>query len=83
MNKEKVLSIIECIFQDILDNKGLKINVSDTPEDVENWDSVNNVNIIIALESEFNIKLSMDQITNIKSVGDLLNFVCESKVNSN
>ena len=59
--------IIE-IFEDILDIENGKINLNSTPEDIEEWDSVATINIIVAIEEEFGIKFKLkDVLCTIKS----------------
>ena len=56
-----ISSIIE-IFEDILDlEKGI-INLQSTPLEIDQWDSVATVNIIVALEEEFRIKFKLEDI---------------------
>ena len=50
--------IIE-IFEDILDIEKGKVNLNSTPEDIEEWDSVATINIIVAIEDEFKIKFKL------------------------
>ena len=63
--------IIE-IFQDILDIENGKINLNSTPKDIEEWDSIATINIIIAIEDEFGIKFKLKDIQEAKSVKDFL-----------
>ena len=66
--------IIE-IFQDILDIENGKINLNSTPKDIEEWDSIATINIIIAIEDEFGIKFKLKDIQDAKSVKDFLELV--------
>ena len=75
MEKTEVLSLIQGIFRDILDNKDIQLSEYSSPENVEGWDSIVNVNVIIAVESEFGIKLGIDDIQRVKTVGDIVSIV--------
>ena len=46
-----------------------------TPDDIEKWDSLNHLRLITAVESEFDIRLSMSQIRGIECLGDLHSYV--------
>lgn len=70
--------IIE-IFEDILDIENGKINLNSTPEDIEEWDSVATINIIVAIEEEFGIKFKLKDIQEAKSVKDFLELIEENK----
>jgi|TARA_B100000767_G_scaffold180741_1_gene168681 acyl carrier protein len=71
MNKA---SIIE-IFNDILDLDEGCVTQDSTPEDIDNWDSMSNVNIIVALEEEFRIKFKLEDIQDARTVNDFINLV--------
>ena len=70
--------IIE-IFEDILDIENGKINLNSTPEDIEEWDSVATINIIVAIEEEFGIKFKLKDVQEAKSVKDFLELIEENK----
>jgi len=71
MNKA---SIIE-IFNDILELDEGCVTQDSTPEDIDNWDSMSNVNIIVALEEEFRIKFKLEDIQDARTVKDFINLV--------
>ena len=52
-----------------------EIELAMTPDDVEKWDSLNHLRLITAVESEFNIRLSMSEIQGIECLGDLHSYV--------
>ena len=70
--------IIE-IFEDILDKESGKINLNSTPKDIEEWDSVATINIIVAIEDEFGIKFKLKDVQEAKSVKDFLELVEANK----
>jgi len=67
-------SIIE-IFQDILDVKEGTVSLSTTSSDIDEWDSVATVNIIVALEDEFGIKFKLEDIQTVNTVKDFVDLV--------
>ena len=73
-----VSTIIE-IFQDILDVKKGTVNLNSTSSDIDEWDSVATINIIVALEDEFGIKFKLEDIQEVKSVKDFVELVQEHK----
>jgi acyl carrier protein len=66
--------IIE-IFNDILDLEEGCVTQDLSPEDIDNWDSMANINIIVALEEEFKIKFKLEDIQDAKTVNDFINLV--------
>jgi acyl carrier protein len=69
--KDKVKEIAADIFQ--LD--AADIDLAMGPDDIDAWDSLNHLRLITAVESAFSLHLSMQQIQNIHSLADLVNFV--------
>lgn len=69
-----ISSIIE-IFNDILDLEAGQLTQESSPEDIVEWDSMANVNIIVALEEEFKIKFKLEDIQDAKTVNDFINLV--------
>ena len=69
-----VSTIIE-IFQDILDVKKGTVSLKTASSDIDQWDSVATVNIIVALEEEFGIKFKLEEIQTVKTVQDFVNLV--------
>ena len=69
------VSTIIQIFQDILDVKKGTVSLKTTPSDFDQWDSVATVNIIVALEEEFEIKFKLEDIQTVKTVQDFVELV--------
>ena len=75
----EVLSRLQNIFRDIFDDEELSINENTVQDDIEDWDSIAQLNLVIAIEKEFNTKFKVDEIANIKSVKDMLKKINEKK----
>ena len=75
MKDNEKIDVIQSIFRDVLSNKNIIISRNSTPEDIEGWDSLVNINIVVALEEHFKIKFSLDEITNINSVEDIVKMI--------
>jgi acyl carrier protein len=59
------------IVAELLDLEPALVKEELTPEDVELWDSLNHLRLMTAVEEEFKIKLSMQEIESIRSLGAL------------
>lgn len=68
MNIEKV----QIVFQEVFEDPGLKILPEMTAKDVVGWDSFNHINLIMGLESAFDIIFSTDEIVEMANVGDMI-----------
>ena len=72
--KEDVLTAIQPIFVRILDDENVVIGLTTTANDVENWDSLNHLQLIVAIEKQFRIRFNASEIQGFKTVGD----ICDS-----
>lgn len=59
------------IFRDIFDDDSLILRADMTADEVESWDSLTHVDLIVAIEKEFRIRLTTGEVTGLKSVGQL------------
>jgi acyl carrier protein len=66
--QEKVIQVLINIFQVSPD----KISAETTSDNVENWDSMNHINMILALEQEFGISYDEEQAVSMLSVGEII-----------
>lgn len=66
-----MIKLIEEVFRDVFDDE-IILSESTSQSDIEDWDSVAHVNILIALENEFGVKFSLDEAQSIKNVGDII-----------
>lgn len=73
MDKALVFDEVKQVIADIVDDVDVDaINDAMTAEDVEGWDSVQHVRILMALERKFKFRFSTDEIEKLKCVGDLV-----------
>ncbi len=63
------------IFCDIFDNPGLKIFKEMTARDVDGWDSLNHINLVVAVEKHFGIKFTTKEIMTYQNVGEFADAV--------
>lgn len=67
----EVMSQITTIFRDILDNDDIALSNTSTADDIEEWDSLTHIQLIVALEKHFKIKFTTQEITSYKNVGEM------------
>lgn len=68
------LSRINDIFKQVFDEDALEVDRATTAEDVEGWDSLTHVNLMLNVEKAFGIKFSSAQVASLKDVGELVDF---------
>lgn len=77
MEKEDVLAIVNDVFKVVLEDDSINLNYETVSDDVEKWDSLTHIHIVVAIEKEFKIAFNLRQIRNWKNVGDICNSVIE------
>ena len=77
--RDNVFEKVADILRDVLDVPELPVTEDMTMEDVEDWDSVSQMTIMSALESEFKIELSLDKIVAMTSVRSIVDAVMNMK----
>ena len=75
MTEQEILEAVQEIFRDNFDDDTLVITRDTCSEDLEDWDSLAQINLLTAIEKKFNIKFKLADVRNLKDVGDLLDLV--------
>jgi acyl carrier protein len=75
MNKEEVFYKVQEVFRDIFDDENLIIQSSTNSDDIEEWDSLNHVNLVIAIEKAFKIKFNFHELATLKDVGGMIELI--------
>ena len=72
MEKVVVLSHVQDIFRDILDNDEIVLSNETTADDIEEWDSLSHIQLIVAIEKFFRVKFTSKEILSWKNIGELV-----------
>jgi acyl carrier protein len=75
MEKNEIVSRLTPIFRDVFNDDALVVSDGMTAADVPAWDSLSNINMIIAVERAFGVKFSIKDVRNLKNVGELLELI--------
>jgi acyl carrier protein len=79
MNHDEILNELKIIFHDVFDDDELEISGETTAEDIEEWDSLTHINLVVTIEKEFNLRFSLGELQELKNVGDMVNLVIKKK----
>ena len=72
MDKRQNLSEIQNIMRDVFDDESIVIDETSTANDVDGWDSLTHIQLIVAIEKHFKIKFSSKEILSWKDVGEMM-----------
>ncbi|HWD25522.1 MAG TPA: acyl carrier protein [Rhizomicrobium sp.] len=75
MTDQEILSRLDNIVADVLDLGSLHLTTQTVASEVEGWDSLNHVRIVVAVEEAFRVRFSTAEIQGLKSVGDLVSLI--------
>jgi acyl carrier protein len=65
------------IFRDVFDKPTLEISNSMTAADVDNWDSLTHINLIVAVEKAFGVRFTTKEVKNLANVGDFIDLIAK------
>ncbi len=75
MNRDEVFDKLNEIFRDVFDDDSITVNASTNSDDIEDWDSLEHINLVAAVEQEFGIKFTMAQVLGMKNVGEMVDII--------
>lgn len=75
MIREQVYAELNKIFQEVFDDDSLVISDETTSDDIEDWDSLEQINLIVAVEKRFCVKFKMEDILNLRNVGEMIDII--------
>ncbi|MEA2911072.1 MAG: acyl carrier protein [Bradyrhizobium sp.] len=75
LSTDNVYERLNKLFRDVLDDDGLVLRQDTMAKDVEGWDSMANVQLMLGVEREFGVHLSAGQMQALRNVGDLVSVI--------
>ncbi len=77
MTEEQIYEKLNEIFRDIFDDESIVVSPQTNSDDIEDWDSLEHINLVAAVEKEFGIKFNIAQVTGMKDVGEMVGIILE------
>ena len=81
MDKPEIEKKLAAVFDEVFENHGATITAATTAQDIEEWDSLTNIELIVAVEKSFGIRFKSSDIQSLQNVGDLIQIIY-TKTNS-
>ncbi len=75
MTREEIFGQLTEIFRDIFDDEDIVLTDDTTADDIEDWDSLEQINLLVAIEKQFKIKFRLADVSNLENVGAMADLV--------
>jgi acyl carrier protein len=75
MTDNHVMTRLTGVFRSVFGNEILRLSRTTTAQDVDGWDSLMHINLIVAIEREFKIRFTTREITALQNIGDLVDLI--------
>lgn len=75
MSREEIFQELNQVFRRIFDDETIVVNEDTTAEDIEDWDSLEHINLIVAIEKQFRMKFTMSEVRSMKNVGEMVDII--------
>jgi len=75
MDRNELYEKLNEVFRDVFDDAEITVTDTTTAADIEDWDSLEHINLIMAVESAFGVKFNMGEVTSMKNVGAMADMI--------
>ena len=75
MTHEEIMEIVRRIFREVFDDETLEVNDSTNSSDIEDWDSLEHISLVISMENEFNLKFDLKEVNKLANVGEMVDLI--------
>ena len=77
INSNNVFEKLNEIFREYFEDEDIELTEDTTADDIEEWDSLEHINLIVAVEDSFDMKFTMGEVTTMKNVGAMVDIIME------
>ena len=75
MNSNEILLSLQNIFRDLFDEEDLVLTRETSSSDIEDWDSVAQISLVLTVENTFNVRISASELEGLSNVGDIIDLL--------
>lgn len=79
MSREEVFEKVTEIFRDVFDDDDLVIGETTNSDDIEDWDSLEHIQLIVGMEKEFGVKFDIKTVNTLENVGQMVDLILSMK----
>lgn len=75
MDRDKIILEVQDIFRDNFDDDSIVLTTATNANDIEDWDSLEQINLLTAIERLYGLKFNLNDVRGLKDVGDLIDLI--------
>ena len=75
MDEPQIYARLAAIFEDVFDEESIKVTPELSAKDVDGWDSLAHIRLILTVEKSFKVRFSTSEIGKLDNVGDLVKLI--------
>ncbi|MCI9139392.1 acyl carrier protein [bacterium 1XD42-8] len=75
MKRAEIFEEVQKIFRKVFDDEQLEIKDSTYSGDIEDWDSLEHINLIVAMEKRFQLKFDIQEVGELENVGEMIDLI--------
>ena len=75
MTEAEVFERLNKVFRKVFDDKSIQLTRATTAKDIEDWDSIEHITLIGAVEKEFRMRFQMKEVSSMKNVGEMADII--------
>jgi acyl carrier protein len=79
MDHAAVLAALTEIFREVFDDDDLSITEATTADDIDGWDSMNHITLVVETERRFKVKFQTAEIEELKNVGEFVSLIAKKQ----
>lgn len=77
MTREEAYERLTKVFREVFDDDSIEINDETTSGDIDDWDSFEHINLVVAVEDEFKFKIPVGKVVTMKNVGEMVDIILQ------
>jgi acyl carrier protein len=81
VKRNEIISSLNEIFEDIIDEGPVSLSDTSTTYDVDGWDSLTTIQLVVEIESHYNIRFTSEEIIVWKNVGEMIDCIIQRNEN--
>ena len=75
ISREDIMERINIIFREVFDDDSLVITDSTNSSDIEDWDSLEHISLVVSMEKEFDLKFDLKEVNALANVGEMVDLI--------